>query len=73
MKEIDAVQGLKGDGKSLLEKKAMEVRNTQNITSTESMNLQVDHLIIRWIRTIHIPEKRKDGGNERGTCFLYSQ
>ncbi|MCI33835.1 hypothetical protein A2U01_0055053 [Trifolium medium] len=49
----------------------MEVRNTQNITSTESMNLQVDPLIIGWIRKIHIPEKRKDGGNERGAAYAF--
>lgn len=64
MKKIDAVQGQKGDGKSLLEKKAVEVRNTQNIKNTENMTLQVDPPIIAWIGTMHIPEKRKDEGNE---------
>lgn len=70
--EIDTVQGQKGEGKVLPEKKA-GVKNTQNVTSTESMNLQIDPLVIAMRKTVHIPEKRKGGGNERETCFLCFQ
>ncbi|KAJ1392320.1 SWAP/Surp [Sesbania bispinosa] len=73
MKEIDTVQGQKGgERKGLLEKKAVEVKNTQNIRSTKGMNLQVDPPITAWGRR-HIPEKRKGGGNERESYFLYFQ